>query len=145
MVFIEQPCGVGFSYSDQTDPYGNDGDYVTNDAQAAKDNYELIQAFLDRFSQFRKNDLYITSESYGGHYMPQLAQEIVDRNTKGVDFILNFKGFMVGNPATTFYSAIPAGLDTYWGHQIISQPLYDGFVENCRNAPRFNVIFVIFH
>ena len=36
-------------------------------------------------------------------------------------------------------SIIPAGLDTYWGHQLISKPLYDGFVENCRNAPHFNV------
>ena len=36
-------------------------------------------------------------------------------------------------------SIIPAGLDTYWGHQLISKPLYDGFVDNCRNAPHFNV------
>jgi hypothetical protein len=36
-------------------------------------------------------------------------------------------------------SIIPAGLDTYWGHQLIPKPLYDGFVENCRDAPHFNV------
>lgn len=139
MVFIEQPCGVGFSYSDQEDPYGKGGDYVTDDAQAAKDNYALVQAFFDRFSQYRKNDVYIASESYGGHYMPQLAQEIVNRNAAGADVVLNFKGMMVGNPGTTFYSIMPAGLDTFWGHQLISQPLYDGFVENCRNAPHFNM------
>lgn len=143
MVFIEQPCGVGFSYSDQEDPYNSEnGDYKTNDAQAAKDNYALVQAFLDRFPQFRQNDLYIASESYGGHYMPQLSQEIVDRNAAGADPVLNFKGFMVGNPGTTFYSIMPAGLDTYWGHQLISKPVYDGFVENCRNAPHFNVGFI---
>jgi carboxypeptidase C (cathepsin A) len=139
MVFIEQPCGVGFSYSDQEDPYSNGGDYVTDDTQATKDNYALVQAFFDRFPQYRANPLYITSESYGGHYMPLLAQEIVNRNAAGADPILNFKGFMVGNPGTTFYSIIPAGMDTWWGHQLISQPLYDGFVENCRNAPHFNV------
>lgn len=139
MVFIEQPCGVGFSYSDQEDPYANNGDYVTDDAHAAKDNYALIQAFFDIFPQYRTNDLYIASESYGGHYMPQLSQEIVDRNSAGQDTHLNFKGMMVGNPGTTFYSIIPAGLDTYWGHQLVSKPLYDGFVENCRNAPHFNM------
>ena len=48
-------------------------------------------------------------------------------------------GFFLGNPATTFYSAIGAGLDTYWGHQMISKPLYDSFVSECRNAPHFNV------
>jgi len=139
MVFIEQPCGVGFSYSDEEDPLAAGGDYITDDAQAKKDNYALIQAWLDRFPEYRKNDLYITSESYGGHYMPQLSQEIVDRNSAGQDPVLNFKGMAVGNPGTTFYSIIPAGLDTYWGHQLISKPLYDGFVENCRNAPHFNM------
>ena len=140
MVFIEQPCGVGFSYSDQEDPYSKEGgDYITNDAQAAKDNYALVQGFLDRFPQYRSNELYITSESYGGHYMPQLSQEIVDRNAAGQDPILNFKGFLVGNPGTTFYSIMPAGLDTYWGHQLISKPVYDGFVNDCRDAPHFNV------
>ncbi len=95
----------------------------------------MIQAFMDRFPQFRSNDLYITSESYGGHYMPTLAKQIVDENTAAAttgNQKLNFKGFAVGNPATTFYSAIPAGLDTYWGHQLISKPLYDKFVETCK-------------
>lgn len=54
LVFIEQPCGVGFSYSD--DPDGTD-DYKNNDAQAAKDNYALISAFMVRFPQFMKNDV----------------------------------------------------------------------------------------
>ena len=140
MVFIEQPCGVGYSYSDQSDPYKEDGgDYITDDEQSAADNYALVQAFFDRFPQYRVNDLYISSESYGGHYMPQLAKQIVDHNQAGNDIKLNFKGFLVGNPGTTFSSIIPAGLDTYWGHQIISQPLYDGFVKNCREAPHFNM------
>jgi carboxypeptidase C (cathepsin A) len=127
MVFIEAPCGVGFSYS--SDESGDD--YKTDDATTAKDNYALIQQFLARFPQYRSNDLYITSESYGGHYMPTLAKEIVDRNSAGQDPSINFKGFAVGNPATTFYSAIPAGLDTYWGHQLISKPLWDRYQADC--------------
>lgn len=35
--------------------------------------------------------------------MPQLSQEIVDRNSAGQDPVLNFKGMAVGNPGTTFY------------------------------------------
>jgi cathepsin A (carboxypeptidase C) len=129
MVFIEAPCGVGFSYSSD----GTGDDYHTGDAQTAADNYQLIQQFFNRFPQFRANDLYITSESYGGHYMPTLAKEIVDRNATGEDAPLNFRGFAVGNPQTHFYSAIPASLDTYWGHQIISKPLWDTFLSTCRN------------
>jgi carboxypeptidase C (cathepsin A) len=63
MVFIESPAGVGFSYSTDT------ADYTTGDSQTAVDNYNLIQAFLLRFPDLSTNELYITSESYGGHYM----------------------------------------------------------------------------
>jgi carboxypeptidase C (cathepsin A) len=138
-VFIESPCGVGFSYSDD----GTGDDYKTDDAQTAKDNYQLLQQFFNRFPQYRTNDLYVTSESYGGHYLPSLAKEIVDRNVEGNNPILNFKGFAVGNPATTFYSAIPAGLDTYWGHQLISKPLWDRYSSDCVNVHPKNVIIII--
>jgi carboxypeptidase C (cathepsin A) len=65
MLYIEQPAGVGFSYS--TTP----SDYKTGDHQAAADNYQVIRAFLERFPERQGNDFYISSESYGGHYMPQ--------------------------------------------------------------------------
>jgi carboxypeptidase C (cathepsin A) len=111
-----------------------------DDATAAVDNYNMVQAFLTRFPQYRTNDLYITSESYGGHYMPTLAKQIVDENAQAATTgnpVINFKGFAVGNPATTFYSAIPAGMDTYWGHQLISKPLYDKFVDTCKGPGHF--------
>jgi carboxypeptidase C (cathepsin A) len=60
MVFVEQPAGVGFSYADDT------SEYKTGDEQAALDNYATIQAFLERFPDYRANDLHISSESYGG-------------------------------------------------------------------------------
>ena len=130
MVFIEAPVGVGFSYSDE--PEGDD--YHMDDESTAKDNYEMIQGFLKRFPHLKSNSLYITSESYGGHYMPTLAKEIVDRNTAAApaDENLNFKGFFLGNPATTIYSTIPAGLTTYWGHQMVSKPTWDAYTEQCQ-------------
>ena len=65
MLYVEQPAGVGFSYSD------TDSDYATNDAIAAVDNYVLITEFLARFPERQANRFFIASESYGGHYMPQ--------------------------------------------------------------------------
>jgi carboxypeptidase C (cathepsin A) len=82
--------------------------------------------------------MYITSESYGGHYMPTLSKKIVDMNTAGENPILNFKGFAVGNPQTTFYSAIPSGLATYWGHQLVSKPTWDVYEANCLTKGSFN-------
>ena len=120
MVFIEQPAGVGFSYTHAAMNYTDD--------QAAKDNAAFVRGFLQMYPQYQKNEFYITSESYGGHYMPTLAKELsvqkgscwsdadcsakddycMDDKTKtapyhchsGAGFSPNFKGFMVGNPLT---------------------------------------------
>ena len=121
-IFIEAPCGVGYSYSTAED---TTADYKHDDISTATDNYLLIQAFFDRFPDLRANKMFISSESYGGHYMPTLAKEIVDQNTAGNNPKINFKGFAVGNPFTEVYSGIPAMLETYWGHQMLSQPIWD--------------------
>lgn len=132
MIYIEQPCGVGFSYSSDEDESGKADDYTAGDASAAQDNYNLIQGFMTRFPQFAKSPLYLTSESYGGHYIPTLSKYVVEKNTEGKNPKLNFKGFAVGNPATTFESTTPAMVDAWWGHQVISAPVYKKYMEyNC--------------
>ena len=137
MVYIESPAGVGFSYS--TAP---EIDYTTGDAQTALDNYNLIQAFMVRFPEYSSNSLYISSESYGGHYMPTLAKQIVDENSAAATTgnpVLNFKGFAVGNPYTDSYSGTPAMFDTFWGHQLLPKPTYDEYVSECVKAVRPNL------
>ena len=61
MLFIEQPVGVGFSYSNDSN------DYTIGDAQAAQDMYNFILQFFQQpeFTSFADNEFYITSESYG--------------------------------------------------------------------------------
>lgn len=80
IIYVEQPSGVGFSYSERQ------SDYKTGDHQAAADNYMLILAFLERFPERKANDFYISSESYGGHYMPQC--KLLKRNCLfGLSFV----------------------------------------------------------
>jgi len=55
--------GVGYSYNSQTPVY------TTGDDDTAEDNLALISAFYDRFPEYRTNDLYISSESYGGRWV----------------------------------------------------------------------------
>lgn len=124
MVFLEQPVGVGFSYS------ANKDDYKIGDDQAAKDNLATIRGFLTRFPQFAESPLYITSESYGGHYMPTLANEIINYNDATESGKLNFKGFAVGNPYTDYYSGVGAEMETYWGKQLLPKPSWDKYVAN---------------
>ncbi len=130
MVFLEQPVGVGFSYSDVDD------DYKIGDDQAPKDNLATILGLIERFPHFNHSDLHITSESYGGHYMPTLANEIINYNDaqEYSQEKLNFKGFAVGNPYTDYYSGVGAEMETYWGKQLLPKPLWDKYVANgCTN------------
>lgn len=128
MVFLEQPVGVGFSYSNNND------DYTIGDEQSAKDNLATILSFFDKFPHFNNSALFITSESYGGHYLPTLANEIIKYNDGNVKQHLNFKGFAVGNPYTDYYSGIGAEMETYWGKQLLPKPLWDTYLKNnCTN------------
>ena len=90
VLYIEAPVGVGFSYQTNTSVYYN------SDNQTAVENYYFLQQWYQLFPQFQSNSLWITGESFGGDYVPQLVNEIVD----GADVALRNRlaGFMIGNP-----------------------------------------------
>jgi len=124
MVFIEQPVGVGFSYS------LDKKDYHINDKEAAFDNLRITLEFLKRFPQYSKSPLYLSGESYGGHYVPMWAKEIIEYNKLSCNQNkINLKGFLVGNPFIDFYSGTGAEIETYWGHQLVPKPLWDKYVK----------------
>ena len=123
VVFIEQPVGVGFSKA-----FGN---LTYNDSNAASDNVKFVKGFMKLFPQFAANDFFISSESYGGHYMPTLASALVDDG--GVP---NFKGFLVGNPLTFLTHRNYGEFGTYAGHQPLPKPLWEQYeAAGCRRAP----------
>jgi carboxypeptidase C (cathepsin A) len=118
MIFIEQPAGVGFS----TAP----ADFVDyNDNQAAEDNYNFVVGWFKAYPQFAKSSFYASSESYGGHYMPTLARDIVQKG--GVD---NYKGFLVGNPLTYMPYRDYGMYGNYGYHQLISKPMFDKYLAD---------------
>jgi carboxypeptidase C (cathepsin A) len=122
MVFVEQPAGVGFSVNTATG-------FKYGDAQAALDNYRFVVGFMKAYPQFKNTPFYTTSESYGGHYMPTLAEQIVKNG--GVP---NYKGFMVGNPLTYMPDRNYGMYGTFYGHQLLPKPLWDSFVNNSCQA-----------
>ena len=128
MIFIESPAGVGFSFSNDT------SDYNIGDNKTAIDNYHFIQGWLNKYPNYLQNDFYITSESYGGHYMPTLAKQIIDGNKAGNKPIINFKGVFVGNPSTDPYEHERGIYDTLYGHQMVSRPVYQQWYIKCKNG-----------
>lgn len=92
VVFLESPAGVGFSYSNRT------SDYVTGDKQTALDSYTFLVNWLERFPEYKTRDFFITGESYAGHYVPQLADLILQNNKITNQTVINLKGIAVSVP-----------------------------------------------
>lgn len=75
MLFIDNPVGAGFSYTTQ------DAGYCTDSKKCVAQNlYSLLQQFYTVFPDQQKVPLYITGESYGGHYVPSIGAFIHRQN-----------------------------------------------------------------
>jgi len=75
MLFIDNPVGAGFSYTTQDAGYCKDSKKCV-----AQNLYALLQQFYTAFPDQQKVPLYITGESYGGHYVPAIAAFIHRQN-----------------------------------------------------------------
>lgn len=127
LVILEQPVGVGFSYT--TNPSELN---TVSDQMASQDNLQAIKVFYKKFPQRRSNPLILASESYGGHYIPQWTLAVLDDS----EFMstINFAGFMLGNPYVNFASLDITMAEMLWGRQMIPQNLWDIFIHNgCDN------------
>ncbi|XP_058258734.1 lysosomal protective protein isoform X1 [Hemibagrus wyckioides] len=89
VLYLESPAGVGFSYSD-------DKKYATNDSEVSMNNYLALKEFFRLFPEYSKNELFLTGESYGGIYIPTLAERVLE------DSSLNLQGIAVGNGLSSY-------------------------------------------
>jgi carboxypeptidase C (cathepsin A) len=82
--------GVGFSYSDTKD-------YKCNDDRTASESTSAIEKFFQMFPEMKENKFFITGESYGGVYVPTLAESIVKGMIAGTYTGASLTGIAVGN------------------------------------------------
>ncbi|XP_042517448.1 serine carboxypeptidase-like 26 isoform X2 [Macadamia integrifolia] len=127
LLFVESPVGVGFSYTNTSSDLTR-----LDDSFVAEDAYHFIVNWLDRFPQFKAHDLYISGESYGGHYVPQLAELVYDRNKDQKNYpFIHLKGFIVGNPETDDFYDSKGLLEYAWSHAVISDQVYEKAKQVC--------------
>lgn len=136
VVYVESPSGVGFSYSNKSSGYN------CSDAKSAKMNYLFLQNFLNVFKDFGgSHEILLTGESYGGHYIPQLANYIIEQQPSPK---WNVTGFLIGNPGINsdwYYNVNEYAFQTYlWSHALLPQTAWlrsneacgwDKFLTNC--------------
>ncbi|KAF3456405.1 hypothetical protein FNV43_RR01055 [Rhamnella rubrinervis] len=127
LLFVESPVGVGFSYTNTSSDLTQLEDKIV-----AEDAYNFLVNWLQRFPQFKTRDFFIAGESYAGHYVPQLAELVYDRNKETTKYpLINLKGFIVGNPETDDYYDYNGLVDYAWSHAVISDELYQNSKQVC--------------
>lgn len=109
MIFIDEPTGTGFSYSDAipgymstsghviqlpdatcpeyaadsgcgTYSYANLLETANSTAAAAPRFWKTLQGFMGAFPQYSRESFHFTTESYGGHYGPVFNEYIETQN-----------------------------------------------------------------
>lgn len=65
LLFIDQPIGVGYSLGDPSK-------YPTNQDMVKQNFVQFIEGWLalPEFAEYRKRPIFISGESYAGHYIP---------------------------------------------------------------------------
>ncbi|KDP43605.1 hypothetical protein JCGZ_16892 [Jatropha curcas] len=130
VLFLESPAGVGFSYSNRTSDYDNNGDKKT-----AEDNYIFLVNWLKRFPEYKDRDFYISGESYAGHYVPQLAHTILYNNKKAKKTIINLKGILIGNAVINDETDNIGMYDYFAGHALVSNDAVNNIKKHCDFSP----------
>jgi len=122
MLYLESLVGVGFSYS-QTK-----SDYTMGDNITMQDNYNFLKGWFAAFPDFTPSThaFYITGESYGGHYVPQLAYTILNNKND-----LNLQGFAVGNPWTDDVIDSNSVPPFIWSHGLCSYATWVQVQQSC--------------
>jgi len=106
VIWVDQPAGTGFS----------SGNFVHNENGVQKDFHAFLEEFYKQLPQYKNNSLYITGESYAGHYVPAISHYIWEMNKNATDDAkIPLKGLAIGNGLTNTeiqYTTYPdMGLD----------------------------------
>jgi carboxypeptidase C (cathepsin A) len=100
LLYVDQPLGTG--YSKAKDPTH----YARNEEMVATYFYKFLHGFIfEKYPEFKGRALYITGESYAGHYIPAIAEFMLRKDFKEPE--LNLQGVAIGNGLVSPYMQYP--------------------------------------
>ena len=93
VLYVDNPIGTGFSYTDSALGFRNDSRRVADDL------YELLRQFYLLFPAYRACRLYVHGVSYAGHFLPTLGYKIHQENMRrGAAEQVPFEGLFMASP-----------------------------------------------
>ncbi|KAH0726055.1 hypothetical protein KY284_001920 [Solanum tuberosum] len=126
LLFLESPAGVGFSYSNISSEVKSNGDRNT-----AIDNIIFLLNWIQRFPEYKNRDFYIAGESYAGHFVPQLAEIILQHNKLAKKNLINLKGIMIGNAVINFETDEKGMYEYHASHGLIPDEIFEQIDRYC--------------
>lgn len=92
-LFIDSPLNVGFSFhGDRTG-----AEQVSSTDEATNHLLNFLSNFYKEFPALTSSPLYITGESFGGHYVPNFARKILENSTFLAETKVTLKGVSIGD------------------------------------------------
>eukprot|EP01125_Pyxidicula_operculata_P001175 TRINITY_DN11122_c0_g1_i1.p1 TRINITY_DN11122_c0_g1~~TRINITY_DN11122_c0_g1_i1.p1 ORF type:complete len:419 (+),score=77.07 TRINITY_DN11122_c0_g1_i1:51-1307(+) len=132
VIWIDQPATTGYSYS--VNPY------VVNETMVAEEMRIFFQGFFKQYPQYNKQNFFISGESYGGRYVPAMAQMILNENeaptSPSLWIPINLQGISIGNGIVDPIYQYPLQADWAWQNNLINQTGYDlakSYGDKCKN------------
>jgi vitellogenic carboxypeptidase-like protein len=102
MLFIDNPVGAGYSYT------GTGNGYCKDETCVANNLYSLLTQFYQVFTEEIPNPLFVTGESYAGHYVPAISYKIHKMNQNNPTIFINLKGLAIGDGWIDPVNMVPA-------------------------------------
>lgn len=90
LLYIDNPVGTGFSFTD------SDMGYARNETQVGENLYQALLQFFQLFPNLQKTSFFASGESYAGKYVPALGYTI-HRKNPSAKIKINLKGMAIGN------------------------------------------------
>ncbi|KAK6630777.1 hypothetical protein RUM44_002946 [Polyplax serrata] len=113
LLFIDNPVGAGFSYTDSNDYL------TTNNVEIGRDMVAFLISFYAKFPKFAKTPLYIFCESYGGKMTVEIAKQLLAAIEVG-KLKANFVGVGLGDSWIS-----PVDSVNYWAPFLLQSGLVD--------------------
>jgi len=89
MVWVDQPAGSGYSYSNTSDP-------VATFEEAAEDLCEFLAKFFDKYQKYGLEDFYIGGDGDAATILLALSDKLLDAESMCPD--VNYKGMILNGP-----------------------------------------------
>ncbi|CAN1234835.1 Serine carboxypeptidase-like 42 [Linum perenne] len=97
----------------------------------AMDMHVFLLNWFSKFPEYKTLPFFLTGESYAGHYIPQLAELLIDHNAHSKGFKFNLKGLAIGNPLLNLDQDAGSPYQFLWSHGMMSDELQQLITKKC--------------